>query len=96
MEALRQHREDALSQGSELLSNSPSRGKDKVSLGEAKGSSPAHQLMLLTEWHQTQPNTSHLAGSSIQTRSRELDAGPIKLWILCFSSAAPCSSVPWQ
>lgn len=66
LEALRQHRDDALPQGPELLSNSPHHGKDKVSPGGAKGSPPT------TAARAPQPNTSHLAGTSSQTSSREL------------------------
>lgn len=46
LEALRQHREDALSQGPELLSDSPPHGKDMASPGSSisKHTSPQSSL----------------------------------------------------
>ena len=83
LEALWQHREDALSQGPDLLSNGPPHGKDEVSPGGAGCSVSSHASPRSSLWwHQASTQClPTLQGISSQTMKQGAppDPGHIKL-----------------
>lgn len=90
--ALRQHSEDGLPQGSELLSKSTHHGKDKVSLVGLACSISNLLMVLAVVTPNLNPLPSHLDGANSQTTKH--GAPPDPEHTKPRVPAAPHSSVP--
>lgn len=93
----RQHREDALPQGPELLSTSPPHGKDKpalVGLGPLSPAMPAHGPHF--GGTKPQPNASPPCRHQQPDREARSSFRPMVHQAAGHCSAAPCSSAPWR